>query len=185
MPRPRRARAAGDEVELDVDVAGGRHDRVDRGVRQRRPAEVGVHDDSGGVEERPEGGAPGGQGRERRGHDVVRGDLTVRARAWAARTAALTVAAPCRVAAATRSGLRHQHVGARDRPPRIWLRQRHPTSSPAEIWRRRTGIEPARPRCSASPVLKTGGATRHPDTSAPTVRHAPSQAQGTAYTSTA
>lgn len=31
---------------------------------------------------------------------------------------------------------------------------------PAGGWRRRTGIEPARPRYSASPVLKTGGPTR-------------------------
>ena len=30
----------------------------------------------------------------------------------------------------------------------------------ARGWRRRTGIEPARPRCSASPVLKTGAPTR-------------------------
>ena len=33
-------------------------------------------------------------------------------------------------------------------------------------WRRRTGIEPARPRYSISPVLKTGGTTRNPDASA-------------------
>ena len=32
-------------------------------------------------------------------------------------------------------------------------------------WRRRTGIEPARPRYSASPVLKTGEPTRCPDAS--------------------
>src|SRR5690606_19389826 len=33
--------------------------------------------------------------------------------------------------------------------------------------RRRTGIEPARPRDSASSVLKTAGTTRHPDASTP------------------
>ena len=31
---------------------------------------------------------------------------------------------------------------------------------PPVVWRRRTGIEPAQPRCSAAPVLKTGRATR-------------------------
>ena len=32
-------------------------------------------------------------------------------------------------------------------------------------WRRWTGIEPAKPRYSVSPVLRTGGPTRNPDTS--------------------
>ena len=42
-----------------------------------------------------------------------------------------------------------------------WLGHRHLLRT----WRRRTGIEPARPRCSVSPVLKTGGPTRNPDAS--------------------
>src|SRR5690625_4854431 len=37
------------------------------------------------------------------------------------------------------------------------------------IWRRRTGIEPARPRYSASPVLKTGEPTRNSDASTASV----------------
>src|SRR5215813_11998281 len=34
-------------------------------------------------------------------------------------------------------------------------------------WRRRTGIEPADDAARRPPVLKTGGATRHPDASGP------------------
>jgi hypothetical protein len=38
--------------------------------------------------------------------------------------------------------------------------------------RRRTGIEPASATAQRSPVLKTGGTTRHPDASASTLRDA-------------
>ena len=41
------------------------------------------------------------------------------------------------------------------------------------MWRRRTGIEPAWPGCPATSVLKTAGATRHPDASAIKSRHTP------------
>src|SRR6478752_6934093 len=105
----------------------------------------------------------------------------VRTSAWADRTAALTVAAPCRAAAATSSGC------AISTSVRGTVRRGSacatPTSSPAENWRRWTGIEPARPRYSASPVLKTGGTTRCPDTSTPTVPIAGSAGSGgrTAY----
>src|SRR5699024_6066184 len=47
--------------------------------------------------------------------------------------------------------------------PFLWGRRGR--TPPSSGWRRRTGIEPARPRCSASPVLKTGGPTRNPDAS--------------------
>jgi hypothetical protein len=42
-------------------------------------------------------------------------------------------------------------------------------SSQARSSRRRTGIEPADDAARRPPVLKTGGATRHPDTSATTL----------------
>jgi hypothetical protein len=43
----------------------------------------------------------------------------------------------------------------------------------AERWRRRTGIEPAGDASRRPPVLKTGGATRHPDASGADVTGAP------------
>ena len=41
---PARAAPPGGEVQLDVGGAAGRDDRLDGGRRQRRPAEVGVHE---------------------------------------------------------------------------------------------------------------------------------------------
>ena len=49
--------ATGGQVELDVGGAAGGHHRVDGGRRQRRPAEVGVHDDAGRVDA-PAAGSP-------------------------------------------------------------------------------------------------------------------------------
>ena len=42
----------------------------------------------------------------------------------------------------------------------------------AGSWRRRTGIEPADDATRRPPVLKTGGATRHPDASGADVTRA-------------
>ena len=58
--------------------------------------------------------------------------------------------------------------------------------------RRRTGIEPARPSCSASPVLKTEGTTRNPHASTgrptysglPTVRRGPAHLIGSRFRQT-
>ena len=57
----------------------------------------------------------------------------------------------------------------------------------AREWRRRTGIEPARPRCSASPVLKTGAPTRtrtppRPNVSPPGDPHAQHAVGARSYT---
>ena len=59
--------------------------------------------------------------------------------------------------------------GCSTRPPRRGL-PRWPGRGPGQClrrWRRRTGIEPAGGAKRRPPVLKTGGATRHPDASAP------------------
>src|SRR5699024_12039066 len=47
---------AGSEVEFDVGVAGGVLQRRARRRRQRRPAQVRVHDDPGRGEDRSQGG---------------------------------------------------------------------------------------------------------------------------------
>ena len=44
------------------------------------------------------------------------------------------------------------------------------SSAESQVWRRRTGIEPARGRIDPSPVLKTGGPTRRPDASLMRIR---------------
>ena len=49
---------------------------------------------------------------------------------------------------------------------------REPCHSTAGSWRRRTGIEPADDAKRRPPVLKTGGATRHPDASGADVTRA-------------
>src|SRR5215212_8987549 len=57
----------------------------------------------------------------------------------------------------------------------VMLRACHDGRLPAAgggVERRRTGIEPARPSCSVSSVLKTAGATRHPDASPRGLYHA-------------
>jgi hypothetical protein len=72
-----RAAPAGAEVELDVGGAAGGDDGLDGGRRERGAAEVGVHQDAGRVEDRPQAAR---RGRER-GQDGVDGvrrrDLTV------------------------------------------------------------------------------------------------------------
>ena len=78
---------------------------------------------------------------------------------------------PSRAARLAHLGQREQLVGARD--PATGVRDgrapstRHVTRCGGSGWRRRTGIEPARPRYSTSSVLKTAGTTRNPHASLP------------------
>jgi hypothetical protein len=67
-----------------------------------------------------------------------------------------TVSLPC----APMSAMRPILAGSSNPVLRGVYRLR-PGASRNRAWRRRTGIEPAKPRYSASPVLKTGRATRH------------------------
>jgi hypothetical protein len=65
------AAAAGGEVELHVGRARRHSERVHGGRRQRGPAEVGVHEHAGGVDDPAQGGGHRGQVGERgRGHVV-------------------------------------------------------------------------------------------------------------------
>jgi hypothetical protein len=63
----------------------------------------------------------------------------------------------------------HRHERARLQDSgRQYVRQPvgcSPSDSGAEVERRRTGIEPAWPRSSATTVLKTAGGTSHPNAS--------------------
>ena len=70
-----RAASTGGEVELDVDGAGRRDERVPGGRGQRRPAQVGVQHDAGRVEHRAQCGGPRRQGLERGVDDPVRGQV--------------------------------------------------------------------------------------------------------------
>ena len=73
-PGPAAAALAGDQVQLHVGVPGGGDDGVARRGRQRRPAEVGVHDHAGSVDHRGERRRGRGQRRRRRVGHVVRAD---------------------------------------------------------------------------------------------------------------
>lgn len=81
----------------------------------------------------------------------------------------------CRRAATTPSTFRvvRRMTGLRGRAAGHYARvpvERPEPPAHAGHPRRWTGIEPACPRSSGTSVLKTGGATRHPHTSAPNVR---------------
>ena len=153
----------GRQVELDVDVPGGR-DRAprraaaDSGARPRLVCSTTPVALITGVQ----GGGRAGSAATRRVGDRGRGD---------ARTAAPVPGAPvtalpdrCRHRAAgrgltSRGSASTTSVRGTDRRGSGVIAA---TGSPLphRVWRRRTGIEPAKPRCSASPVLKTGRATR-------------------------
>ena len=65
------------QVELDVAVARRGHQGFHRRGRQRRPAQVGVHEHAGGVDHRDERGGAVGQLGDGRVRNLVRCDLTV------------------------------------------------------------------------------------------------------------
>ena len=64
--------APGFQVELDVGGAAGRHHRVDGGLRQRRAAEIRVHDDPGGVDHGPQARRADRQGGDGGVDDLLR-----------------------------------------------------------------------------------------------------------------
>ncbi len=49
------------QVELDIRGAACGNDRIERGPRERRPAQVGVHHDAGGIDDGPQAGRGGGK----------------------------------------------------------------------------------------------------------------------------
>src|SRR5699024_401280 len=158
--------------QLDVDVPGGVGYRLDGAGGERGPADVGVHDDPGRVEHRREGGGAGGQDRQGGGGDLGRGDVPVTGTLLRGDDRGSDTGAPEPRRGSGEGWLCEQGVGAGDRPARVLAHRRSAPSvgrrerpPPSWAWRRRTGIEPARPSCSASPVLKTGGTTRNPDAS--------------------
>ena len=181
--RPResveRARAAAAalarrQVELHVRAARRGLHRVTRGGRQRRAAEIGVHENAGRVDHRGQGGG----GRRQRGRRGV-GDAR---RADGPGAGQFLGAGDRRLDQRPAEPLPRRdqaRVGEHDVGP--WhltarVHNRDPTPWPTAIPRPRPsgggraeadGNRTRRRRERRPPVLKTGGATRHPDASAP------------------
>ncbi len=162
----------GREVELDVDIARRGDERLDGGRRERRAAEVGVDDDTGGVEHRSQA-----RRRMQREHLLEGGRHLLRRDLAGARPVLRRVDGRADEGLAeTRSGRLdggpgEEEVGPGDGAARVGHRLL--LGRVAGGWRRRTGIEPAGPRCSVPPVLKTGEPTRCPDASGSTLSGGP------------
>src|SRR5262249_33097297 len=116
-----------------------------------------------------------------------------RASSWARVTAALTNVAPSSSRAGTGGGPASTPsvlgTGRRGSTTAPLRRARRPSPGRRRTERRRTGIEPADDAKRRPPVLKTGGATRHPDASGgevtrerpePAIREEPKLAGGEA-----
>ena len=142
------------EVELDVRGAGRGDHRVERRPRQRCPAQVGVYQHAGGVDDGPKARRGGGKGGDRVLGDALGLDLPGAGALLGGGDHGLHQGAAQHPLRLDQARIGEQDVGAGHSPARIT----HAGSEGA--WRRRTGIEPASGSVCRSTVLKTAPVTR-------------------------
>jgi hypothetical protein len=105
-----------DQVELDVRGPGRGGDGLDGGGRQRRAAEVGVHEDTGGVEHGSQAARRSRQRGEHHRDRLLRRHLAVPDLLLDPLDGALHQAAAQPLARRGEAGVAEQGVGARDLP---------------------------------------------------------------------
>src|SRR5699024_10881800 len=167
---------AGGQVEFDVHVSGRGRERLGGCRGEGSAAEVGMHHDAGRVQDRREGECTvTAQGGLYGGFDGLSGEIAMAGEVLVGVDDLAYGRGADPAGGCLGRGQGQQVVGARDVPAGIVVhlhllaRVGGRARAGRLIWRRRTGIEPARPRYSVSPVLKTGEPTRNSDASTASV----------------
>ncbi len=159
------------QVEFHVRAARRGPHRLTRCRRQRCPAEIGVHQNAGRVDHRGQGRGGRRQRRGRGAGDARRADGPGPGQLLGAGDRLLDQRRAEQLPGRDQARVGEHDVSSRHVTARVHSRDPTPPRPLARPraesvqQRRRTGIEPADDAVRRPPVLKTGGATRHPDAS--------------------